>query len=121
MKTYSSIFFCILFFIGCSTANKPILIGQTIAYSYGSDVYHLTFDTDTTLHWEAIVGNEKGLKGTEKYSSDWIDNNLLFITWAENNGTGVSQILNFKKGSVKNHLLHGRQATKGDGKIKIIE
>jgi len=113
-----------LFLISCTApkSEQPInLIGKTIEYRYGESVYHVTIDSDSTLHWEAMAGDEKGVKANETYVAEFISPHQYFITWGEVNGIGVSQILDFEKGKVYNHLLRGRDASKGDGEIKIIE
>ncbi len=110
--------------VGCNpSANPPIvsLIDKTIEYSYGESVYHVTFETDSTMHWEAMEGEESGAKENETYVAEWIDSQRLFITWGEANGIGVSQILDFEKGKVHNHLLRNRNASIGEGRISIIE
>ncbi|MBL7874640.1 MAG: hypothetical protein JNL53_03195 [Cyclobacteriaceae bacterium] len=104
------------------TAKTPLpLAGKTIEYRYGESVYHVTFDSDTTLLWEAIAGDETGAKENETYVAEWIDQDKLFITWGEANGIGVSQVLDFSAGEVYNHLLRGRAASLGNGKIRILE
>ena len=97
------------------------LIGKTIAYQYGESVYHVTFDTDSTLHWEAMKGDEKGAFENETYVAEFVAPGMLFITWGEENGIGVSQVLNFAEGQVHNHLLRGREASLGEGEIEIIQ
>jgi len=116
---------CLLLLLaGCNpSANAPInsLVGKTVEYRYGESVYHVTFDSDSTMHWEAMAGDETGTKENETYVAEWIDSQTLFITWGEANGIGVSQLLDFEKGKVYNHLLRHRDASKGEGDIRIIE
>ena len=76
------------------------LIGKTIEYKYGESIYHVTIDSDSEMHWEAMAGDEKGVKEEEHYKIESIDKNKLFITWGEANGIGVSQVLDFNKGIV---------------------
>ena len=45
----------------------------------------------------------------------------IFITWGEENGIGVSQVLDFEKGLVYNHLLRGRDISVGTGEIRLLE
>ncbi len=97
------------------------LIGKTIKYQYGESIYHLTIDTESELHWEAMTGDEKGAKEDETYKIVSIDEQKVFITWGEANGIGVSQVLDFEKGIVYNHLLRGRDISIGTGSISIIE
>jgi outer membrane protein assembly factor BamB len=101
-------------------SSTPSLVGQTIEYRYGESVYHVTIDSDSTLHWEAMTGDEKGAFERETYVSEWIESNILFISWGEANGINVSQVLDFNKGIVYNHLIRNREASMGQGKIKIL-
>jgi hypothetical protein len=101
--------------------SHDTLIGQTLEYRYGESIYHVTFDSDSTLHWEAVAGDETGAKENETYVAEWIESQKLFITWGEANGIGVSQILDFEKGKVYNHLLRNRDASLSEGEIRIIK
>ncbi|WP_339704500.1 MoaF C-terminal domain-containing protein [Algoriphagus aquimarinus] len=97
------------------------LVGKTIEYRYGERVYHVTFDSDTILHWEAMAGDEIGVKENETYVAEWIDSKKLFISWGETNGIVVSQILDFEKGKVHNHLVRNREPSMGEGQIRILD
>lgn len=97
------------------------LIGKTIEYRYGESIYHVTIDSESTLHWEAMAGDEKGTRENEIYVIASIDDSKVFITWGEANGIGVAQVLDFEKGLVYNHLLRGRAVTAGEGEIRILE
>ena len=105
-----------------SSVIKPEdLIGKTMEYRYGESIYHVTIDSDSTLHWEAMAGDEKGLRENETYVIASLDDSKVFITWGEENGIGVAQVLDFKKGLVYNHLLRGRTVTAGEGEIKVLD
>jgi hypothetical protein len=97
------------------------LVGKTVAYQYGESIYHVTFDTDSTMHWEAMAGDEKGALEHETYVAEFFEPGKFFISWGEANGINVSQVLDFKKGNVYNHLVRDRKTSRGDGQIKIIE
>ncbi len=117
-------FVVVLLLTGCNVpAEKSAyhLTGKTVEYRYGESVYHVTFDSDSTLHWKAVAGDEVGVMANETYVADWIDSSRLFITWGEANGVDVSQVLDFEHGKVHNHLLHNREASKGTGDIRILE
>ncbi|MFT4566150.1 MAG: hypothetical protein ACI9FN_001104 [Saprospiraceae bacterium] len=130
----SILFFLVVITISCNQPNDPSqvksesivrfepsdLIGKTIEYKYGESIYHVTIDTESELHWEAIAGDEKGVKEEENYKIASIEDQKLFITWGEANGIGVSQVLDFDKGMVYNHLLRGRDITIGTGQIRIL-
>ncbi len=133
------IIFCtsLILFIGCkqndrssyeqhdeniSQSISPMdLIGKTIEYRYGESIYHVHIDSEFEMHWEAMAGDEKGITEEETYKIESVGENLLFITWGEANGIGVSQILDFNKGIVYNHLLRGRDINIGRGEIRILE
>ncbi len=117
----------LLLFIGCKSpdskqvnVNPKDLIGKTIEYIYGESVYHLTFDTDSTMHWKAMAGDEKGAYENETYFMESIGDNKIFITWDEANGIGVAQVLDFNEGKVYNHLLQDRKLRNGYGTIRIL-
>ena len=97
------------------------LVGQTIEYRYGESIYHVTLDTDSTMHWEAMAGDEKGVKENETYFMESIDDSKMFITWGEANGIGVAQVLDLEKGVVYNHLLRGRALSNGLGEISVLD
>lgn len=109
--------------MSCNSPDEPStvnLIGKTVEYQYGESVYHVTFQSDSTLSWKAVAGDEVGVEANETYVAEWIDTNRLFITWGEENGIGVSQILDFDNKKVLNHLLRHREVSKGDGMIRIL-
>ncbi|MBL7857404.1 MAG: hypothetical protein JNM57_06925 [Cyclobacteriaceae bacterium] len=119
--------FGVLLTLGCQPKNTDDgidtpedLIGRTIEYQYGESIYHVTFDSDTTLHWEAVAGEEKGAYEKETYVLEFLARQTIFITWGEANGIGVSQVLDIERGIVYNHLLRGRSVSSGDGKIRIL-
>jgi hypothetical protein len=95
------------------------LIGKTIEYRYGESIYHVTIDSDSTMHWEAMAGDEKGTLQSETYVIASVDDSKLFITWGED-GIGVAQVLDFKRGMVFNHILRGRAVSAGLGEIEIL-
>jgi phenolic acid decarboxylase len=103
-----------------ATITPEDIIGKTIEYAYGESIYHVTIDNATEMHWEAMTGDEKGTKEDETYKIEPVGKNLLFITWGEANGIGVSQVLDFNKGIVHNHLLRGRDISIGQGNIRIL-
>lgn len=132
MKTSAYFSFLLFLFMltGCqdkSTSTDTVnavmpadLIGKTIEYTYGEDIYHVTIDSDSLMHWEAMAGAEKGALENETYIIEPIADGSLFITWGEANGIGVAQVLDFKRGVVYSHLLNGRDVKYGHGKIKIL-
>ena len=107
---------------GCIPRIRPSdLVGKTIEYTYGESVYHVTIDTEKEMHWEAVAGSEKGAYEEETYGIASTGPQQFLITWSEANGIGVSQVLDFEKGIVYNHLIRGRDVSTGTGKIRILD
>lgn len=128
----STLLFVLLYFIaGCTNSSNTTsthsklspedLIGKTLQYSYGESVYHVIFDNASEMHWEAMAGDEQGTNEEETYKIEVVSPGLLFITWGEANGIGVSQVLDFNEGVVYNHLSRGRDITIGQGEIKLLQ
>ncbi|WP_268033961.1 MoaF-related domain-containing protein [Algoriphagus sp. PAP.12] len=120
---YSTLLLTLMAFIfgACSDSESVTYIGRTLEYQYGESIYHVTFDSDSEMHWEAVAGDEAGAKESETYKAEWVDSQKLFITWGEANGIGVSQILDFENGTVYNHLLRDREVSIGVGEIRWVE
>jgi len=122
-------FFVAAIFLACNNPKdgefKNVLpkdlVGKTIEYTYGESIYKVTIDTDSTMHWEAMTGDEKGTQEKETYFMESVGNNKIFISWGEANGIGVSQILDFNGGKVYNHLLQDRKLENGHGTIRILK
>lgn len=111
----------VLSIFSCQNPEKMTLVGKTIEYHYGENKYQVRFDSDSTLSWMAVAGDEIGAYEDEIYFSEWVGDHLLFITWGEANGIGVSQILDLEKGKVYNHLLRGREVSAGYGEIQFVK
>ncbi len=103
-----------------SEVNPAGLVGKTIEYNYGEDIYHVILDTDSTLHWVGVQGGEKGVTGDETYFMESLDSSRIFISWDEANGIAVSQVLDFEQGKVYNHLMQDRKLRHGYGQIRVL-
>lgn len=78
----SSFLLACIIMLSCAAPKpkQPIsLVGKTIEYRYGESVYHVTIDTDSTLHWEAVAGDEKGVKANETYVAEFVAPQQYFI------------------------------------------
>lgn len=85
------------------------LSGKTLEYNYGDNMYVVNFKSEKELHWKCIKGDEKGKEAIETYSTLRLDNHTLFISWVENDGLGVSQVINLKNNTVKTFLKIDRE------------
>ncbi len=73
------------------------LAGKKFKYDYGDTVYEINFKSENQLHWHCIEGEEKGRQADESYSSLRLNEHTLFVSWVEEDGLGVSQVINLKK------------------------
>ncbi|WP_445455162.1 MoaF-related domain-containing protein [Flavobacterium sp. HNIBRBA15423] len=85
------------------------LSGKTLEYNYGDNMYVVNFKSEKELHWKCIKGDEKGKEAIETYLTLRLDNHTLFISWVENDGLGVSQVINLKNNTVKTFLKIDRE------------
>lgn len=67
---------------------------------------------------EAIKGDETGHGADEEYSLQRIDDHILFVSWIEKDGVGVSQVLNFRDNKINVFLKFGEQVIPLSGSIE---
>ncbi|RYU96480.1 MoaF-related domain-containing protein [Emticicia agri] len=92
-------------------------VGQTYIYDYGDARYEVKCLTDTTLRWECVYGEEKGRQETDRYYQKELEGNNVFVTWAEADGIGVSQVIDFNKNKVQSYLLIDKKIELAEAKI----
>lgn len=125
MKNIALIFFSIACLSSCigkgeeiPLINKGKLeVGQTYVYDYGDARYEVKCLTDSTLRWECVFGEEKGRQETDRYYQKELEGNSVFVTWAEADGIGVSQIIDFNKNTVQSYLLIDKKIELAEAKI----
>lgn len=135
MKKSNLLLFGILFsflFIGCQenkvldskeevVKETKVLSGKKLLYDYGDLQYEITFKNDTILNWNCVFGSEKGRTADERYYTQHIDNDKLFLTWIEKDGLGVNQVVNFEKDSVFAYLRIDKQIIPLKGSVKELK
>jgi phenolic acid decarboxylase len=69
-------------------------IGKRIIIRYESGLeVKAHYKSATELAWEALTGPSKGTSGNETIYSSEVAPNVFFISWLENNGVSVSNVL----------------------------
>jgi len=76
--------------------NSYNLLGKTFQYDYGPLVYEVNFKSETELHWKQIKGEQQGKEADEKYSIHHVNPYTFFIAWIEEEGFGISQVLDVR-------------------------
>lgn len=72
------------------------LIGCCFEQNYDTGVtYLISFECARTLRWEAVAGPDAGQSRLVPYDSVQIAPNLYFITWPEEDGTVISQVIDY--------------------------
>jgi len=96
------------------------LYGKTLEYNYGDHVYEVNFISENELYWKCIKGNEKGKEATDTYSALRLDNYTLFVSWVENDGLGVSQVINLQNNTVKTFLKINKEIVPLIGTVRKL-
>ena len=99
------------------TVKPVILVGETLKYNYGEDVYLVSFRSKTKLHWKCLEGSEQGKEATETYKLQQIGTHRVFIAWVEADGLGVSQVLDLKTNKVYSYLKIDQELVALEGMI----
>ena len=84
--------------------NVISLSGKNLEYNYGDYIYQINFKSENKLHWKCLKGDEKGEEAVETYSMQRLNNHTFFISWIEENGLSVSQVINLKDKKVNSFL-----------------
>ncbi|PKH51908.1 hypothetical protein CXF68_14965 [Tenacibaculum sp. Bg11-29] len=104
-----------------SISEKIIsLSGKTLEYNYGNSVYELNFKSENKLHWKCVKGDEKGEEADETYSTQRLNNYTLFVSWIEQGGLGVSQVINLKENTINSFLKIDKEIIPLSGTIREL-
>ena len=102
--------------------TKPIVLsGKKIRYDYGASQYEVTVKNDTLLRWESLSGISKGTMGEERYYRQDIAPGIIFISWIEKDGLGVSQVVNWNTGVVNSYLRIDNQIIPISGTLTEVQ
>ncbi len=72
-------------------------VGRTIVISYDSGLeVRAHYQSATQLTWEALTGPSKGQRGTETIHVAEVAPEVFFISWLENKGVSVSNVVDFR-------------------------
>lgn len=103
-----------------STEEMVTLSGKTFEYNYGDHVYEVNFKSGDKLHWKCIKGDDKGKEADETYATQRLNNYTFFISWIEQDGLGVSQVINLNDNTVKTFLRIEKEIIPLTGTIREL-
>src|SRR5499426_430748 len=100
-------------------------IGRKIIIRYESGLeVKAHYKSATELTWEALTGPSKGMSGNETIFSSEVAPNVFFISWLENDGISVSNVLDLNNSRMTAFLTFdmgkGRQSFFDKGIIEEI-
>lgn len=71
-------------------------VGKTVVIRYESGLeLQAHYQSDTRMTWTALSGPQEGQQGTERIAAEEVAPGVFFISWVEENGVTVSNVLNF--------------------------
>lgn len=107
------------------TMTPEKLIGATFDIVYASeqskDTYRFDVKDDKKIAWKRIAGSDVGKGDTEDYVITQLNEETLLVTWIEADGLGLSNVLDFTKGTCLTHGNNGRSVWKHTGKLSLVE
>jgi phenolic acid decarboxylase len=94
-----------------------LIVGKTLEYGYeNGDAYRILFG-DKTITWECLAGLGAGEFGTEFHDAVEVAPNVLFISWAADNGESLSIVANLEKKTLHCNSVYHRIRHFWSGKI----
>ena len=84
------------------TAPAPMaFVGKRFLFRYESGLEVVGhYKSPTALDWEARTGPAKGTRGSERIHAVEVAPGIFFVSWLEEKGTTVSQVLDLNKSQV---------------------
>jgi phenolic acid decarboxylase len=100
-------------------------IGRKVIVRYESGLeVKAHYQSATELTWEALTGPSKGTSGSETIHASEVAPNVFFISWLENNGVSVSNVLDLNNSRMTAFVTfdagNGRQSFFDKGVIEEI-
>lgn len=93
-------------FVSVAHAKQP-WIGQFLYKYDAGNTYRVTVQNASDMHWICVRGDEIGAEGNEKPQRLAVNQAIYFVTWTENSGVQVTQVLDFKKMKVNSTVIDG--------------
>lgn len=83
-------------FASAAQESPMSLVGETVVIRYESGLeLEAHYESETRMTWAALSGPQEGQQGTEHIAAEEVAPGVFFISWVEENGVTVSNVLNF--------------------------
>ncbi len=117
------------FVVSTTAPVEYSLIGKKGEITYPKFKAEVFYLTDSTLEWKTTDNNGVVNKGKEKMVYRKIADTLYFLSWIENDGLTISQVIDTKNGSVNAFgSFNDEKSTRGnrsgmaiDGTFKFVD
>ena len=88
-------------------AKEPVvLIGKKALLTYPSLKAEVQYLSDNQLHWKTTDSQGQVAEQTNALTLKAINSTQYFLSWVENDGTTVSQVIDTEKGTVTAFLTY---------------
>lgn len=89
-----------------SVKEPVVLIGKKALLTYPSLKAEVQYLTDNQLHWKTTDSQGQVAEQTNALTLKAINPTQYFLSWVENDGTTVSQVIDTEKGTVTTYLTY---------------
>ncbi|WP_420632007.1 MoaF-related domain-containing protein [Candidatus Leptofilum sp.] len=80
------------------------IIGITYVFDYGDYSFDITIKSEDILHWELSEGTiEEPTSGENSYIASKIAKDIIFLSWKEESGFQVFNVMNLNTGELISH------------------
>ena len=99
------------------------IIGKTYEFNYSDEyVYHIKFESDSTVNWKLVKGEFQGAtEETDKYIATQVSENVLFVSWVEKSELGYCNIMDFNTNNLTTHARQDNSVFVNPGKFKEVK
>ena len=92
--------------VNTATSTTVVLIGKKALLTYPSLKAEVQYLTDNQLHWKTTDPQGQVAEQTNALMLKAINSTQYFLSWVENDGTTVSQVIDTEKGTVTAFLTY---------------
>ena len=95
------------------------LVGHKLTFHYASETYEIDIRSADRLRWTRTEGEDIGKGDVEAYVYSRLSPDIALISWVEADGLGLSNALNFARGTVTTHANMAREVFENQGRLSV--
>jgi hypothetical protein len=97
------------------------IIGKSFGFEYSDETYLIEILSINALHWTRTAGKNAGQGDTEQYVFSSLGDDVFMLTWIEDDGPGLSNILRLTDNTLITHANIGRDVFINPGKLTVTQ